>query len=100
MLLARLIPQPQRTRGKRDGPNEWNMQDFGEYDISLDEDGGSGLTVSVVALALLVQCYRYGSILPAFAATLSFVWYHPWGFSFTVTNVQVNVSKLAISCRR
>jgi len=73
MLLARLIPQPQRTRGKRDGPNEWNMQDFGEYDISLDEDGGSGLTVSVVALTLLVQCYRYGSILPAFAATLSFV---------------------------
>jgi hypothetical protein len=40
------------------------MQDLGEYDILLDKDGGSGLTVSVVALTLLVKCCRYGSILP------------------------------------
>ena len=53
MLLARSIPQPQRTRGRRDGPNGWNVQDFGEDDISLDKDGGSGLTISVVALAIL-----------------------------------------------
>ena len=54
-------------------PNEWNVQDFGEYDSSLNKDGGSGLTVSVVALTLLVQCCRYRSILHAFGATLSFV---------------------------
>jgi len=48
MLLAPLIPQLQRTRGRRDGLNEWNMQDFGEYDISLDKDGGSRLTAPVV----------------------------------------------------
>ena len=43
------------------------------HDISLDKDGGSGLTVSVAALTLLVQCRRYRSILPAFGAALSFV---------------------------
>jgi len=47
--------------------------DFGEYHVSLDKDGGCGLTVSVVALTLLVQCRRYRSILPAFGAALSFV---------------------------
>lgn len=73
MLLARSIPQPQRTRGRRDGPNGWNVQDFGEDDISLDKDGGSGLTISVVALAILVQCCLYRWILPAFGAALSFV---------------------------
>jgi len=41
-----------------------------EYDISLDKDGGSGLTVSVVALTLLVQFRRYHLILPTFGAAL------------------------------
>jgi len=87
---------------KKDGPNEWNVQDFGEYDVSLDKGGGSGLTMSVIALTLLVQCHHYRSILPAFGVALSFLSYHPWGFSFTVTSaqyVQVTVSKVVIACR-
>jgi hypothetical protein len=74
MLLACSIPQPRRTWGGRDEPHDREVRDFGKYDISLDRDGGSGLTVSAIALTLLVQCRRSHPIPPppAFGAALSF----------------------------